>query len=407
MTEYKIRRLGHHGDGIADGPLFAPVTLPGEVVTGDPVDQALENVRIVTPSPDRVAAPCRHFKACGGCKLQHASDAFVADWKVGVVRSALDAHDLETEFRPIQTSPAQSRRRATFAAKRTKKGAMAGFYGRASDVVIEIPDCQLLHPDLMGGLKVAEELALIGTSRKAALAVTVTLADSGLDVAVAQGKPLDGPLRMALAQLCEQLGLARLTWEDEVIAMRQPPLQRFCRAQVLPPPGAFMQATKQGETALLAAVREAVGDAAHIADLFAGCGTFALPLSEKARVHAVESEAEMLAALDQGWRMAEGLKPVTTEARDLYRRPMLPDEMKKLDAIVIDPPRAGAERQVVEICLAKVPRVAFVSCNPVTFARDAQMLCKAGYRLNWVQVVDQFRWSSHVEIAASFTQPGI
>ncbi|MDG1168374.1 MAG: class I SAM-dependent RNA methyltransferase [Sulfitobacter sp.] len=407
MTEYKIRRLGHHGDGIADGPLFAPVTLPGEVVTGDPVDQALENVRIVTPSPDRVAAPCRHFKACGGCKLQHASDAFVADWKVGVVRSALDAHDLETEFRPIQTSPAQSRRRATFAAKRTKKGAMAGFYGRASDVVIEIPDCQLLHPDLMGGLKVAEELALIGTSRKAALAVTVTLADSGLDVAVAQGKPLDGPLRMALAQLCEQLGLARLTWEDEVIAMRQPPLQRFGRAQVLPPPGAFMQATKQGETALLAAVREAVGDAAHIADLFAGCGTFALPLSEKARVHAVESEAEMLAALDQGWRMAEGLKPVTTEARDLYRRPMLPDEMKKLDAIVIDPPRAGAERQVVEICLAKVPRVAFVSCNPVTFARDAQMLCKAGYRLNWVQVVDQFRWSSHVEIAASFTQPGI
>lgn len=407
MTEYKIRRLGHHGDGIADGPLFAPVTLPGEVVTGDPVDQALENVRIVTPSPDRVAAPCRHFKACGGCKLQHASDAFVADWKVGVVRSALDAHDLETEFRPIQTSPAQSRRRATFAAKRTKKGAMAGFYGRASDVVIEIPDCQLLHPDLMGGLKVAEELALIGTSRKAALAVTVTLADSGLDVAVAQGKPLDGPLRMALAQLCEQLGLARLTWEDEVIAMRQPPLQRFGRAQVLPPPGAFMQATKQGETALLAAVREAVGDAAHIADLFAGCGTFALPLSEKARVHAVESEAEMLAALDQGWRMAEGLKPVTTEARDLYRRPMLPDEMKKLDAIVIDPPRAGAGRQVVEICLAKVPRVAFVSCNPVTFARDAQMLCKAGYRLNWVQVVDQFRWSSHVEIAASFTQPGI
>jgi 23S rRNA (uracil1939-C5)-methyltransferase len=407
MTEYKIRRLGHHGDGIADGPLFAPVTLPGEVVTGDPVDQALENVRIVTPSTDRVAAPCRHFKACGGCKLQHASDAFVADWKVGVVRSALDAHDLETEFRPIQTSPAQSRRRATFAAKRTKKGAMAGFYGRASDVVIEIPDCQLLHPDLMGGLKVAEELALIGTSRKAALAVTVTLADSGLDVAVAQGKPLDGPLRMALAQLCEQLGLARLTWEDEVIAMRQPPLQRFGRAQVLPPPGAFMQATKQGETALLAAVREAVGDAAHIADLFAGCGTFALPLSEKARVHAVESEAEMLAALDQGWRMAEGLKPVTTEARDLYRRPMLPDEMKKLDAIVIDPPRAGAERQVVEICLAKVPRVAFVSCNPVTFARDAQMLCKAGYRLNWVQVVDQFRWSSHVEIAASFTQPGI
>lgn len=404
MTEYKIRRLGHHGDGIADGPLFAPVTLPGEVVTGEPVEQSLENLRIVTPSPDRVSAPCRHFKSCGGCKLQHASDSFVADWKVGVVRSALEAHGLETEFRPILTSPSQSRRRATFAAKRTKKGAMAGFYGRASDVVIEIPDCQLLHPDLMAGLKVAEELALIGTSRKAALAVTVTLADSGLDVAVTQGKPLDGPLRMALAQFCEHMGLARLTWEDEVIAMRQPPLQQFGKARVLPPPGAFLQATKQGELALLEAVTEIVGDAVHVADLFAGCGTFALPLSEHARVHAVESEAEMLGALDQGWRMAEGLKPVTTEARDLYRRPILPDEMKKLDAVVIDPPRAGAERQVVELCHAKVPRIAFVSCNPVTFARDAQLLCAAGYHLNWIQVVDQFRWSSHVELVASFTQ---
>jgi 23S rRNA (uracil1939-C5)-methyltransferase len=162
----------------------------------------------------------------------------------------------------------------------------------------------------------------------------------------------------------------------------------------------------EGEAALLRAVQEAVGDAADIADLFAGCGTFALPLSERARVHAVESEAEMLAALDLGWRKAEGLKPLTVEARDLFRRPLLPDEMKKLDAIVIDPPRAGAERQVVEICTAKVPRIAFVSCNPVTFARDAHLLCSAGYRLNWVQVVDQFRWSPHIEIAASFTQPG-
>ncbi|MEP5731233.1 MAG: class I SAM-dependent RNA methyltransferase [Sulfitobacter sp.] len=395
-----------HGDGIADGPLFAPLTLPGETVSGTRQDDTLDDVRVVTPSSDRVAAPCRHFKSCGGCKLQHASDDFVAEWKVDVVRSALLSHGLETDFRPIQTSPQASRRRATFAARRTKKGAMAGFFKRGSDVIIEVPDCQLLLPELMAGLDVARELAIIGTSRKAALAVTVTSSSNGLDVAVTQGKPLDGPLRMTLAQLCERLGLARLSWEDEVIAMRLSPSHQFGGADVLPPPGAFLQATHHGEAALLHAVQEALGEATQVADLFAGVGTFALPLAETARVHAVEGESEMTAALDQGWRMAKGLKPVTTETRDLFRRPLLPDEMKGLDGIVIDPPRAGAERQVAEICKAMVPKIASVSCNPVTFARDARMMVEAGYTMAWVQVVDQFRWSSHIELAACFTHQG-
>ncbi|OAN67713.1 RNA methyltransferase [Sulfitobacter sp. EhC04] len=404
MTEHQIIRLGHHGDGIATGPIYAPMTLPGEVVSGEVVGETLANVRIVTPSDRRVSPPCRHYKSCGGCQLQHASDDFVAEWKQEFVRISLNAHGLETEFRPIVTSPPQSRRRAVFAARRTKKGAMAGFHGRASDVIIEIPDCKLLHPDLMAGLAIAERLAMIGTSRKAALAVTVTQSDVGLDVAVAQGKPLDGPLRQTLAQVTEELGLARLSWENETVAMRVPPIQHFGRADVTPPPGAFLQATKEGEAALCDAVRDAVGPAARIADLFAGCGTFTLPLAEKASVMAVESEAEMLEALDHGWRMAGGLKPVTTQARDLYRRPMLPDELARMDAIVLDPPRAGAERQVAEIILTKVPRIAYVSCNPVTFARDAAMLVGGGYSLDWVQVVDQFRWSSHVELAACFSR---
>jgi len=403
MDEYQIIRLGHHGDGIAQGPFYAPVTLPGEVVTGTPDGQNLRDVRIVTPSKDRVAPPCRHFKACGGCQLQHANDAFVAEWKLSIVRAALDAHGLETAFRPIHTSPAQSRRRATFTAKRTKSGAMAGFHARGSDVVIEIPDCKLVDPALMAGLKIAEELAIVGTSRKAAIAVTVTTTKNGLDVAVSQGKELDGPLRMELAQVCERLGLARLSWDNDVIAMRHAPVQRFGNADVIPPPGAFLQATKDGEAALLAAVKEAIGDAAHIVDLFSGVGTFTFPLAQTAAVHAVESEKDMIAALDQGWRMSKGLKPITTEARDLYRRPLLPDELAKPDAVVIDPPRAGAERQVAEIVKAKVPQIAYVSCNPVTFARDAATLVAAGYVLNWVQVVDQFRWSAHVELAASFS----
>lgn len=407
MTEYPIQRLGHLGDGIASGPLFAPMTLPGEVVTGTPDGQTLTDIRIVRPSENRVAPPCRHFKACGGCQLQHASDDFVAEFKLGVVKASLDAHGIETIFKPLQTSPAQSRRRATFAAKRTKKGAMAGFHGRGSDVVIEIPGCQLLDPAVLGALPIAEKLAVIGTSRKAPLAVTVTASRGGLDISVQNGKELDGPLRQELAHLCDSLGLARLTWDGEVIAMRTPPVQRFGAAKVTPPPGAFLQATPHGEAALITAVREAVGDARHVIDLFAGSGTFSLPLADRAEVHAVEGDAAMTAALDHGWRMSTGLKPVTTEARDLFRRPLLPDELAKTDAVVIDPPRAGAEAQIAEIVKAMPPVLAYVSCNPVTFARDAAVLIAAGYTLNWVQVVDQFRWSSHVELAAQFTAPEV
>jgi|TARA_R110002124_G_scaffold550_11_gene2667 23S rRNA (uracil1939-C5)-methyltransferase len=407
MTEYTIQRLGHLGDGIASGPLFAPMTLPGEVVTGTPDGQTLTDIRIVRPSENRVAPPCRHFKACGGCQLQHASDDFVAEFKLGVVKASLDAHGIETVFKPLQTSPAQSRRRATFAAKRTKKGAMAGFHGRGSDVVIEIPGCQLLDPAVLGALPIAEKLAVIGTSRKAPLAVTVTASRGGLDISVQNGKELDGPLRQELAHLCDSLGLARLTWDGEVIAMRTPPVQRFGAAKVTPPPGAFLQATPHGEAALITAVREAVGDARHVIDLFAGSGTFSLPLADRAEVHAVEGDAAMTAALDHGWRMSTGLKPVTTEARDLFRRPLLPDELAKTDAVVIDPPRAGAEAQIAEIVKAMPPVLAYVSCNPVTFARDAAVLIAAGYTLNWVQVVDQFRWSSHVELAAQFTAPEV
>jgi 23S rRNA (uracil1939-C5)-methyltransferase len=187
-----------------------------------------------------------------------------------------------------------------------------------------------------------------------------------------------------------------------VIALRTAPVQRFGRALVTPPPGAFLQATEHGEAALLAAVTEAVGPARRIADLFAGIGTFALPLAERAEVHAVEGDPAMTAALEKGWRQAQGLKRLTVEARDLYRRPLDADELKGFDAVVIDPPRAGAEAQTVALAGSGVPVIAAVSCNPVTFARDARVLIAAGYVLDWVQVVDQFRWSAHVELAARF-----
>ncbi|MCA0870407.1 RsmD family RNA methyltransferase [Seohaeicola saemankumensis] len=398
-----IERLGHQGDGIAQGPLYAARALPGERISGVVDGTRLTDIRIEEPSSDRVQAPCRHYKSCGGCQLQHASDSFVADWKQSVVRSALTMQGIDAELRPISTSPAQSRRRASFAVRRTKKGALAGFHGRASDVITAVPDCRLLDPGLISALGISEALCVLGGSRKGVLAVTATLSENGLDLAVSGGKPLDGPLELALAQAAEMHGLARLSWDNEVIATREPPVQRFGLAQVVPPPGAFLQATREGEAALVAAVREITAQSARVADLFAGCGTFSLPLASHASVHAVEGDRDMMRSLDRAWRQTQGLKAVTTEVRDLFRQPLLPDELRHFDAVVLDPPRAGAEAQVAELTQAMIPVIAYVSCNPITFARDAKKLIQTGYRLNWVQVVDQFRWSSHVELAASFT----
>jgi 23S rRNA (uracil1939-C5)-methyltransferase len=402
VITHKIIRLGHQGDGIAEGPVFAARTLPGEVVSGTPEGTRLRDVRIVTSSGDRVAAPCRHYRACGGCQLQHAGDAFVAAWKISMVETALAAQGLVCDMRAIATSPPRSRRRAVLAARRTKKGALVGFHGAQSGTITEIPDCLLLDPALIPAIEAARQLAIIGASRKATLAVSATLSGAGLDLSVGGGKPLDGPLRAVLGQAAATLGLARLDWDGEAVAMGAPPVQVFGDARVVPPPGAFLQATPQGEAALVLAVAEILGDAGRVADLFAGCGTFALPLARTAQVHAVEGEAAMIDALDRGWRNAPGLKRVTTEVRDLFRRPLLAEECGRFDAVVLDPPRAGAEAQIAELAQARVPVIAYVSCNPTSFARDAAYLVGVGYDLDWVQVVDQFRWSVHTELAAAF-----
>lgn len=399
-----IERLGHLGDGIAAGPVFVPMALPGEVVEGAVEGGRMDAPAIVAPSTDRVKAPCPHYRACGGCALMHASDGFVAAWKEGVVRTALSAQGIDAPFRQVIISPARSRRRATLAGRRTKKGAIVGFHGRASGTIVEVPGCLLLHPDLTAALPVLGEITALGASRKGEVALALTRGDGGLDLAVRGGKPLEQSLFSALAAIAGRADLARLTWDGETVITRRAVAQMFGAARVVPPPGAFLQATAEGEAALVAAVREAVGPARRIADLFAGAGTFSLPLAEAAEVHAVEGEAAMLVALDAGWRQARGLHRITTEARDLFRRPLTADELGRHDAAVIDPPRAGAEAQMRQIAASSLRLVAAISCNPVTFARDARILTRAGFALDWVQVVDQFRWSPHVELAARFSR---
>lgn len=400
----EIDRLGHHGDGIAEGPIFVARVLPGEEVEGTLEADRLTGVRILKPSEDRVTPPCVHYKSCGGCAVQHASDHFVADWKEGVVRMAFIGQGIEAPIRPIITSPPNSRRRAALSARRTKKGALIGFHGRASDNLVATPECRLLLPELLEFFPALEALTVIGASRSGELTLHLTASPAGVDVSVTGGKPMDRDLQMALAEWCGSPGLARLTWNGDQIAQIAPPAQSFDGIAVVPPPGAFLQATVHGQQVLISAVQEALAGAQNVVDLFSGCGTFALPLAKTAQVHAVEGDAAMLAALDHGWRNASGLRRVTTQARDLFRRPLTPDDIAPFDGIVIDPPRAGARAQVAEIAQSDAGRLAMVSCNPVSFARDARMLVEAGFVLNWVQPVDQFRWSSHIELVASFSK---
>ncbi|HHS89106.1 MAG TPA: class I SAM-dependent RNA methyltransferase [Rhodobacteraceae bacterium] len=396
-----IERLGHRGDGVAPGPVFVPMALPGEVVEGVLDGDRLSDVKIIEPSPDRVRPPCRQFKSCGGCSLQHVSDGFLAQWKAAVVQKALAAHGLDAEVRQLAVSPPGTRRRATLSGRRTKKGAIVGFHGRASDTIVEIPDCKLLVPELMDVIPALREIILTGASRKAALSLAVTSSAAGVDVAASGGKPLDAALRETLAAQAARFGLARLTWNGETVACLHPPVQQMGGAQVVPPPGAFLQATETGQTALVSEVLRITDGARRLADLFSGCGTFSLPLASTSEVHAVEGDAALLLALNHGWRHATGLKEVTTEERDLFRRPLLADELRRFDAAVINPPRAGAEAQVAEIAASGLQRIAFVSCNPQTFARDVRTLVAAGFELGPVQVVDQFRWSPHVELVGA------
>ena len=336
--------------------------------------------------------------------MQHASDAFVAEWKQEVVRRALAAHGLAASFRPPHASPAQSRRRAKFSGRRTKKGAQVGFHARASHQIIDVPDCMIVTPAIRAALPMLQELTQLAASRKTEIGVTVTDSVTGLDISLSGALPLTDALRLTLAQFVAAHGLARLTWNDETVVTREMPVQEIDNIRVVPPPGAFLQATKAGEAALLQAVAVIVGGSARIVDLFAGCGTFALPLARTAEVHAVEGDAMLLASLDRAWRHATGLKRVTHEERDLFRRPLEPDELKRFDCAVIDPPRAGAEAQVEAICRSHLARIAMVSCNPTSFARDAARLSAAGFACEWLQVIDQFRWSTHVELVACFTR---
>jgi len=405
---YEIKTLGRQGDGVADGPIYVPRALPGEHVEGVVEDGRIASPKIVRPVAERIAAPCRHFKSCGGCTLQHANDDFVQNWKRSVVEEALRSQAIDPPVRSeVLTSPAQSRRRAKITARRTKTGAIAGFYGTRSHALIDVQSCELVTPGVAKGFELARAVSVLAGSRRAEISVFVTDLPDGLDVNVEGAKPLDGELRVKLPSLARRCGCVRLTWEGELVAQSAPARAMIGQAWVELPPGAFLQVTKDGEIALQSHVAEIVKGARRVADLFSGCGTFALKLAEKARVTAVEGDSSMVAALQVASNSASDLHPIKVHARDLFRDPLPASELSNFDAIVLDPPRAGASAQCIEIAKSDVPVLAYVSCSPESFARDAATLIRGGYRLDWVQVVDQFRWSAHIELVAQLTHLAI
>lgn len=408
--ELTITSLGHLGDGVAgvDGAqIFIPLALEGERVIVRPTSNGRADlVKILEPSSSRVKAPCRHFGQCGGCSLQHIKAETYADWKHQQVVTALASRGIEVDVESLVIARSHSRRRATFAATRTKKGVTIGYYGRASHNIIAISECPLVVPEISESLARLAEVVAPGLSRKGRAALSVTATEAGLDVAVTGGKETpDGALRAELAERATVADLARLTWAGEIISERRTPTVTLSGLRVMPPPGAFLQATQAGEESLVALVLSGLGEAKHVADLFAGCGTFTAALARKSSVLAVESEAKPLAALSRALREqgpAKGLKPVECLTRDLFRRPLHMSELLKTDAVVFDPPRAGAAAQVEMLAQSSVPVIIGVSCNPATFARDARTLIDGGYVLSRVTPVDQFLWSPHIELVGVF-----
>lgn len=402
MVEVCVEKIGLDGDGRI-GNVRVPAGLPGEVWSGEVIDKVLTGGKILEPSADRVKPPCIHHRVCGGCSMQHVRmDAQVA-WKRDFIVQALDARGLSAEVLPLISSPPKSRRRAVMTGRRTRRTVTLGFHGRRSDDIFDLKECQVLVPEVIEAKEILVRLVILAASRSAEVKLSVTHGPEGLDIALETPKTLDAEIGTKLADIAQEADIARVSWNGDVVSLRRDPVHVFVGgARVMGPPGGFLQATEHGEKILVGHALQTVGDAKRVVDLFCGSGTFTLPLARNAEVLAVEGSAAMVAALDAGWRKTRGLKRVVARTRDLFRRPVLSSEFKGFDAVVVDPPRAGAEAQFHELAQSGVSRIAAISCNPVTFARDAQILVAAGFEMSRVQPVDQFLWSTHVELAAEF-----
>lgn len=396
MSLSEVLRVAGRGEGVTADGRYIPFTAPGDQVDAQGV---------VTRGPHHQEPPCRHFPECGGCQLQHLDDTAWAGFITDRVSAALGQHKLKTEIRAPLLSPPRTRRRATLHAERRGRQVLLGFTGQGTHNLVDLQECHVLAPELFALLAPLRGLlaALLPSSRR--INVHLALADQGVDVLL-DGLEAEGlAAAEAITAFAHRHQLARFSMDEGLgpTARWEPdPVTITLGGVPVPfPPANFLQATPEGEAALVATVQEIVGNAGTIADLFAGLGTFTFAFP-KAKVYAAEAARDSILSLKAA--AGQGRRMVFADHRDLFRRPVTSGDLDKFEAVVLDPPRAGAREQVGEIAKARTPVLAYVSCNPNTFARDAQMLCEGGYRLDWIQPVGQFRWSTHVELAARFSR---
>lgn len=404
-----IDHVGHRGDGVAlsgHQTIYVPYTLPGETVeVGSVPGHHPDRRRLLameTASAERITPFCPHFGICGGCAIQHWQAEAYHAWKRNIVVETLAQARLDCDVAPLVDAHGNGRRRLTLHARMSGREVIkVGFAAAGSHDIIPIDRCPILDPALGGAIDAAWALTepLIGIDKP--LDIQITATDNGLDVDLRGSGPLPAPVIAKLSRIAEQHRLARLTRHGELVLQRLPPTLRMGRSAVALPPGSFLQATAAGEETLATQVIERVGRAKTIADLFCGVGPFALRLAEKASLAAFDSDTGAISSLQKAAR-TQGLKPIKAEARDLFRRPLMPQELRDYDAVVFDPPRQGAEAQTRQLAASKVPLVVAVSCNVATFARDARTLVDGGYKIETVTPVDQFRHTPHVELVARF-----
>jgi 23S rRNA (uracil1939-C5)-methyltransferase len=407
-----IDHVGHLGDGVSlvEGrSLFVPYTLGGETVDVAPAagnhPDRRQLIRVEQASLERIKPFCPHFGICGGCAIQHWQAERYQAWKRNLVVTALAQAKIGCEVLPLIDAHGAGRRRMTLHARKgTHDVLKVGFAAAQSHDVVPIDRCPILDPGLNGALDAAWALADPLTVIGKPIDIQITASDGGLDVDVRGSGPLPAPLVASLSNVAARNRLARLTRHGELVLMRQPPGVTMGKARVILPPGSFLQATIAGEETLAALVAKHAGRAKHIADLFCGVGPFALRLAEKSRVAAYDSDAGAIPALQKAGASTPGLKPVRAETRDLFRRPLVAEELRDFDAVVFDPPRQGAQAQAERLAASKVPVVIAVSCNITTFVRDARILIDGGYKIEGVTPVDQFRHTPHVELVARFTR---
>ncbi len=407
-----ISRLGRDGDGVVEttsDPLFIPDALPGEsfVATADGRYE-----RRSAPSPDRVAPVCRHFEVCGGCATQHMAPDLYRTWKTDLIRSAFSMQHLEIDLAPLYSVPAHSRRRAALTAHVAGQAVRLGYHGRRSHTLVDLAECPVLADPIVTALPALRDLARAlaegeGSLRKPVeLRLAVAALTDGLDIAVeGTGSAPAARIIAQLAQLARRGGFARLTVDGVIVCAERTPTLLTSAGAIAPPPGAFFQAVAEAEQHMSALILEGVGKSRRVADLFCGSGTFTLPLARRARVLAIDSDKAALEALAHAARFATGLKPIETRWRDLYAEPLSPMELAEVDAVVFDPPRAGAKAQAEMIARSKVRTVVAVSCNPATLARDCRTLADAGFTLGPIHGIDQFLWAPHIEAVVTLTRP--